>query len=313
MRLQQNDLSILRELFGWTGGNFPKGSLNLTARDISARTGLHRNTVQRRLAAMRDGGALLGFLYEPRPSWLHLVRSGQDFLAPRIRDIEELRRILAPFPAVSIAALHAGSCFLHTWHVDEGAVAGDTAALKDALGAEAVRTSYVSSAWPHHPSDDIEVTPLDRRLLLGLRRGFDRSVSAVAEQVGVNRRTAARRIARLVEGECGALLPMLQPQAVDGTLFVVYDTDERSEVARAGLAASFPDRIMGPTGSGTNPMVLVPCANVDEATTRHAEAARRPGLEGLRASFLRGWYFPEASDLWLRAHVQNAPPRVADR
>lgn len=308
MKLESTDFLLLRELIGWSGDTFPKGALQLSARELAERTGLHRNTVQRRLKALRDGRVLEGFLYEPRPAWLGLVRAGHQFESIAVRDVDHLETLLAPHPFVSIAALHAETCFLHTWHQDEDAMARDIEALRSSLGASGSRASFVSTRLPPHPSDSLVVTPLDRRILLALRRGFDRSVARVAEEVGVSRRTAARRIERLVKAQAGALLPLLRLGRIEGTVLALYDLDDWTSDSYDSIRAAFPDRIMGPGGAGVRPMALVPLPSLDEAARRLSTARGLPGLADTRLVLARDWLFPKASDAWLAERVQNAPP-----
>lgn len=311
VRLESTDFLLIRELIGWTDGAFPKGALQLTLKELSERTGLHRNTVQRRLRALREGGVLEGFLYEPRPAWLGLVRAGHLFEGVAVRDAAHLQEVLAAHPSVSIAALHAQTCFLHSWHDDERAMMAEVGNIRRSLGATGARTSFLSSKMPRHPSDSLEVTRLDRRLLLAMRRGFDRSVSRIAEEVGVSRRTAARRISRLVAAEAGALLPILRPGRIEGSVLVLYDPDTFTTQTLDSIRKAFPDRLMGPTAKGVRPMALVSAPNMDEAARRLADARRLPGMQDLQLYLMRDWVFPAASDRWLAERVQNAPPLAA--
>lgn len=309
MRLERTDHVILRELIGWTEGNFPRGTLNITLRELAERTGLHRNTVQRRVSAMRAGGVVDGFLYEPQPGLLGLVRAGHSFIGGDIVDREHLLRLLAPFPFVSIAMLHADSCFLHTWHTSEASVAEDVAALRDALGASDALEAFVSTRLPPHPSEQLRLTPLDRRILIALRRAPDRSIAPIARAVGASRRHVARRLERFIKAGAGALVPVFHARRIEGEVIAVYDADPERETITS-LAKAFPFRIMGPTGAGVRPMVMVPVPNLGEAVRLRAEAAALPGLGSLRVSLLRDSAFPEACDAWLEAHVQTAPPPV---
>lgn len=304
MRLAQNDLPVLRELLGWSEGNFPQGSLAITAKDVALRTGLHRNTVSRRMKALSDGGVVDGYLFEPHPALLGLVRAGHRFDGVVVADAEELGELLAPFPWVSMAILHMDSCFLHTWH--EGDVEGDIEALAARLGATGTVTGFRSDQWP--PGPPVNVSPLDRRILLALRRGPRRSVEEIAAKVGAGRRTVARHLERLSVG-AGAMMPIFRPANLEGVAIAVMEGPAGTGAAQA-LVHHFPDRIMGPVVAGPRAMVLVPVSGMDEAA-RRAGAARKD-LPGLELQFMRDGLFPEACDAWLEARVQNAPPAAAN-
>jgi DNA-binding Lrp family transcriptional regulator len=308
VRLQRTDFEILRHLLGRPTESLPLGSLTVPLADIASSAKIHRNTARRRIQAMTKGGVLDGYLFEPRPRWLGLVRAGHVFLGTEFDGMEELSGALQRFPFVSIAALHTNSSFLHTWHRSVPQVGKDIQALKAALGAKAAHQSYRSDLFPPHPSDVLPLTPLDQRLLLELRRRPDRSATSVAKALGLGRRTIGRRLNRLAGFEAGSLLPMIHPARIEGNILAVFDLDDSSQEARAQLAQAFPERLMGPTGGATHPMVLVPLSNVDEAIRRRNVASQRARLKGIRMSLLREWLFPEACDQWLAQNVQNAPP-----
>ncbi len=317
MRLTPTDLVILRELLGWSDGHFPRGAWSVSSQAIATKTGLHRNTVQRRMKALADGGVIEGFLFEPHPGLLGLIRAGHRFDGVTVAGSDDLARRLKDFPWVSMAILHMDGCFLHTWHGDGDRLTADINDLADALGAARTIPGFRSDQWPPGPADAFPITDLDRRILVALRRGTRRSPQEVANVVGVTRRTVARRMEKLIHA--GAMMPMFRPGRIEGLSIAVYEcpigpsinsAESRAPEVAAKLAKVFPDRIMGPV-AGPRAVVLVPVSGLDEAARRAAEA-RDAGILGLELQFMRDGLFPEACDGWLSRHVQNAPPDVAN-
>lgn len=312
MQLPPSDVPVLRELLSWGAENFPRGNLNVSVQAIAGKTGLHRNTVQRRMEALQKGGVVEGYLFEPHPHAVGLVRSGHLFEGVDVPDAGRLAERLEPFPGVSIAALHLESVFLHTWHGSSAAVDADVAALQGALDADAVYPSFRSDRWPPSPAKGLRLSGLDRLIMVALRRGTRRSVSQIAREVGATRRTVARRIDRLVEAGAGAMLPVFRPSRIQGKVIAVFESLKRSRSVMEALRREFPDRIMGPVDTG-RVMVMVPMEGLDEAARRQAEVIERTPLLDLEMRFMRDCLFPMACDDWLRERVQNAPPLEHNR
>lgn len=310
MQLPPNDVPILRELLAWGEENFPRGNLNVSAQTIAEKTGIHRNTVQRRIEALQRGGVVDGFLFEPHPHAVGLVRSGHLFEGVEVPTIEDLAKALEPFPGVSIAALHLRSCFLHCWHDSPDSLESDIVALNEALDADAVHPSFRSDRWPPSPAGELGLSRLDRSILLALRRGSRRSVTQIAQQVGATRRTTARHVDRLVQAGAGAMLPMFRPARIEGKVVALFESPHRSPTLFPPLKSAFPDRIMGPMDTGRI-MVMVPVDGLDEATRRQAQVRETEGLSDLEVRFMRDCWYPQACDSWLQERVQNAPPDAA--
>lgn len=311
MHLPPSDIPVLRELLSWGTENFPQGNLSVSAQEIARRTGLHRNTVQRRMDALQKGGVVDGWIYEPHPHAVDLVRSGHLFEGVEVPDVAEFARRLAPFPGVSIAALHLHSCFLHTWHDGPGSVEEDVEELRDALGAQQVHRSFRSDHWPKSDAADLRLAALDRQILIALRRGSGRAVSSIAKRLGATRRTVARHVERLVSVKAGAMLPMFRPSRIQGKVVALFEVPEGEEVSFQVLREAFPERIMGPMATG-RVMVMVPLEGLDEAARRQAEVKEKTGVRDLELRFMRDCWYPEACDDWLAKRVQNAPSGVAN-
>lgn len=311
MQLPPNDVPVLRELLSWGSENFPRGHLTVSAQQIAEKTGIHRNTVQRRIDALQKGGVVDDYLFEPHPHAVGLVRSGHLFEGVQVPDITRLAERLEPFPGVSIAALHMDSCFLHTWHDTSASLETDIAGLREALEAKAVYPSFRSDQWPPGDAARLRLTALDRHVIVALRRGKRRSVAQIAQAVGATRRTTARHIDRLAEAGAGALIPIFRPGRIEGKVITLFETPQRSDAAVSALEKAFPNRIIGPTDAGYRLMVMVPLQGLDEAARRQTELRELPGLADLEIRFMRDCWFPTACDEWLQERVQNAPRPAA--
>ena len=305
MGFDRVDSIILRELYRWDADNLPRGPLRVSLIDLAARTGLHRNTIQARLTAMKRGGILEGMVLEPRPTSSGLVRSGYLFEGPRFRDIGALQEVLAPFPSVSSAVLCPGFLFLHLWHDMDQSPSKTAKAVAEELGATRFIEGYVSTKFPPHPADGIRPTPLEARMMLALRRLPSRSMAAVAREVRVTVRTAERRARNLIERGGSAMVPRFRPGRVEGSLLVEYVAWEGDERAAAGLANAFPDRIVGPFGRGQVSNVLVAVKSVEEMEERRWTVERLSGIGPLAAYLIQDILYPPAFESWLRVRVES--------
>src|SRR3972149_4476670 len=92
------DWKILQDLYRWEASNLPLGPLRISLRELADCIGIHRNTVQLRLAALRRGGVLEGMVFEPRPRPIGLIRSGFLFHGARPSDGDSLTDVLEALP-----------------------------------------------------------------------------------------------------------------------------------------------------------------------------------------------------------------------
>jgi len=311
VRLDRVDWAILRDLYRWDTTNLPRGPLRVSLHELATRTGLHRNTVQARIAAMRRLGVLGGPVFEPRPAPLGLVRSGFLFRGTRFSDGDALMEALADFPFISSAVLCLDHVFLHLWHERDTVPAEDAKSIRDALDADEVTEGYASTRFPREDGDEVRMSPAEMRLVLALRRNPLRSMAAMAHELGLPTHTVERRAARLIQRGAGAMVPLLRLSRVEGWIVVHYIASPGNDRAASGLAAAFPDRVIGPFGSGQIPTVMVPLSSMAEVEKRRWEAERIPGVGPLRAVLLQDAVYPDAFEDWLAEHVETVQSDVA--
>lgn len=300
------DWVILRDLYRWDATNLPQGPRRVSLRELAVRTGIHRNTVQARLAGMRREGVLEGIVFEPRPGPLGLVRSGFLFGRTRFPNADAMMEALEPFPFISSAVLSFDQVFLHLWHRPDRSPRRDAESIRVALASRDLHEGYVSSRFPPDPGDAARLSQSDLRLILGLRRAPSRPLAAVGRDLGLPTRTVERRVARLVQRGIGGMVPRFRPAKVQGWVLVHYVAE--SERSAPGLAAAFPDRVLGPFGAGQVPTVLVPMSSLAEVEERRWKAEQLPGVGPLRVVLVLDAAYPEPFEDWLAGHVESIHP-----
>ncbi len=300
LRLDATDWTLIRELYGWTEGNFPRGTLRVSLPELSKRTGLHAKTLRERLRTLRQGGVLTGPCFELWPHVLGLHQSGHMLEGLRIRDRAALEAALAVVPSVQFAVFAEGFAYVVFWHEAAASPPPELQALAKALGASSHWKSFSSVDFPAPAAASL--TDLDGRLVLALRERPDSSLAAVARRVGVTTRTAERRARKLVEAEAGTMKARFHPGHVDG-LYVHYVVRTGGPQAAASLVKAFPDRIVGPFGPQFRPNVGVAVANLEEAQRRLAGLEGMPDLGHVGLYLVRDWIYPKRFDAWLAERV----------
>lgn len=310
MRLDDTDWAIIRDLYRWDTTAFPRGPLRIPLRELADRTGIHRNTVQARLAAMRKAGVLEGTVFEPRPGPLGLQRSGYLFTGPGLPDGAGVLKALESFPSISAVVLCLGTTFVHMWHPQSADVKRDAEAVRQALGCGVAIEGYHSGRFSEEEQSSLTLSRTDGRLILALRRNPSQSMAAVARDLGTSTRTAERRAEQLITRGGGAMVPLLRPGLVEGCVVAQYIA--RPGTTASTLANAFPDRVIGPFGPEQIPSVMVVLPSVAAVESRRHEAERRPGVGGLDVVLLQDVVYPAAFEGWLAERVESVQrPRTS--
>jgi DNA-binding Lrp family transcriptional regulator len=311
VKFSEVDWRIVHELFRWDSKAFPVGPLRIPHEQIATALGVHRNTIQARLAAMRRQGVLEGTVFEPRPEPLRLVRAGYLFSGTRVSDAEALERDLAKFPWISAAALCLDHVFVHAWHPAGESLAVNGAAISEALGARKFEQAYDSRLFPSENPPVPRPTEVEARLMIALRKEPFRSMAAVAKATGLTERTAERRSAALVDRGAGSMIPLFRPARVEGWILVHLVARTAWENSAPGLASAFPDRIIGPFSPAHLPTVMVPFRSLAELQRRRLAAERLPGMGPIEPVLLQDVVYPNAFEGWLADRVGSVHPRLA--
>ncbi len=311
VKFSEVDWRIVHELFRWDSKAFPVGPLRIPHEQIATALGVHRNTVQARLAAMRRQGVLEGTVFEPRPEPLRLVRAGYLFSGTHVSDAEALERALANFPWISAAVLCLDHVFVHAWHPAGESLAVNGAAIGQVLGARKFEQAYDSRPFPPEKKPAARPTEVDARLMLALRQEPFRSMGAVAKAAGLAERTAERRAAALVDRGAGSMIPLFRPARVEGWILVHLVARTAWEKSAPGLVSAFPDRIVGPFSPAHLPTIMVPFRSLAELQRRRAAAERWPGMGSLEPILLQDVVYPKAFAGWLADRVGSVQPALA--
>jgi len=308
--LKPIDWEILRQLFRWEG-NQPEGALRFPVAEISRRTGSHPNTVRSRLLALRDGGVVEGALFEPWPRLVGLVREGWMFEGVAALDDEAMDAVFRQFPSASGAAVGLDWMFFHFWEPGSRAARKTAAAMAKRLGARSHERHFTSADFPASLADHLALTALDWRLVMALRAGAQRSLAAVAKDIGITARMAERRARRIFDAGGGGMFPVLRPACIEGMTLVHFLLREGDDRAVASLAAAFPDRLAGPWGKGINAGVVVPVANLAAAQKRRLAAQAMPGIRRLEILLYRDFCYSAHFDAYLAQRVAASQAAVA--
>jgi DNA-binding Lrp family transcriptional regulator len=309
VHLDEPDFAILRALFR-SSGQAPRGALRVPLAELCRTSGLHANSVARRLQALRRGGVLGGTYFDPRPATLGLARGGFIFEGTRLRGIEVIDEAVAEFPSVETVISAHGVVMGHLWGEAGDEVDATVERLRRALGARRNWPCYNTARFPPHPADGVPLSKIDRRLILALRSGAGRPTSAVARGIGVTSRTLQRRADRLVGQGVGDMRPRFHPGAVEGAVLVDYFVTDGDQRALASLVNAFPDRLIGPFGAPA--CVFVPLPNLQETERRRAEAQALPGIRRLETFLVEDVVQPARFEEWLAPRVAS-PPRGGER
>lgn len=307
MILDETDWEIIRELFRWEG-NHPQGALRVPVREISKRVAQHPNTVRARLVALRKGGVVEGSAFDPYPPVVGLVRAGWMCWGVRPVNAQEVESRL-PTGCIAVAVTGPDWLFLHIWETSDDAAAKRAEEVAHEFGARSIERHYTSTDFPPRIGGLPELSELDRRLVVALRKGPTRSMAAVARELKVSSRTAERRAIRLIQTGAGGMSPRFRIGRVEGAIIVHYLVVEGDARAAPSLAKAFPDRLFGPFGTGINAGVAVPVASLDEAERRRRDAERLPGVRSLSALLCRDTIFPASFDQRLAEVVASSRSR----
>ncbi|MCI4368004.1 MAG: winged helix-turn-helix domain-containing protein [Thermoplasmata archaeon] len=171
----------------------------ITPREIAERVGVSVNGVRARLAALSTAGFLRGSEVWPNPSLFGVRLSTVEIPVTDASEAAVLLDDLALVDGVTFARdlLDEKDRKLRVSFVTDGtATSGRRMALLRRLAPRGLLREPVGY-WV--PPCEAELSPLDWRVLLALRKAPDDSLSRIAETVGVTLKTGARRFHRLLD------------------------------------------------------------------------------------------------------------------
>jgi DNA-binding Lrp family transcriptional regulator len=200
------DLGILRELsrdqIVWFGRLDPRFS----AAEIARRLRVDRATVSSRLNGWERQGFLCSHEVVPSPLVFGAGIAGGNLRVEALSQKPRLLEDLALIPGVISAVDHVGPwvALLYAFETRDGLERS-----RRLLG----RVAGVNEATPcvpfRAPEPTVEPTPVDWRIIHGLRVSPRRPLREIAQSVQVSAKTLVRRMERLVRGRVVWYLPVL--------------------------------------------------------------------------------------------------------
>lgn len=310
------DVAILRETMRdrvvVIGSNDPR----LSAEAIARRIKVDPTTVRDRLRAWRKTGFLQGFTVLPN---LSLFGAGLAFGAVRVPDPRAKAAFVAAMPKVDgVVGMmeHVGE-WVGLAYADESAQSID--ALLRGLAAMPGVAEVTPAMGLATPSCDVELTPLDWRIVDALRRHPQETLAIAAKETGVSTRTFTRRYERLVGGRalwCFGLFDFGRcvgriPLHLTVTLEAEADAEGLvSSITKAAADSWYAWHVIPPTRSGL-PVTVVDfhllVESVGEIEELQRVARDRSGIvdvesyHTLRLTMFDAWVAPRIAEAAKRA------------
>lgn len=229
--MDETDVGILRELGRDQVGGWGRLDPRVSAGAIARRVGVARSTVSRRLQRWQESGFLLGFDLWPNPDLFEGVLA-----AGSVRVVEPTRKpgvvaSLSEMDRVAGVLDHLGEWVGVGLVADGPGGLGRTARLlRDVKGVDEVETGPVFQP----PETEVEMSPLDWRVLAAAREDPRGPVHEAADRAGVSTRTFRRRYGDAIRGNGVLLLLQLDFRRWAGgalTRFVLHLGPDRSRSA----------------------------------------------------------------------------------
>ncbi|HWG91935.1 MAG TPA: AsnC family transcriptional regulator [Candidatus Thermoplasmatota archaeon] len=242
--MDATDAAILRELAWNPEDPRHRGRGYLRPWDVAKKLKLHRNTVVRRLDALRATGVYQGTHLYPSPEVSGIRMALYEFafasapakaaglhrlrLDPRVQEIHDFLGDLAWVP-IAVAETDSLEKAVEELHRESGA-----------------RSLRFLSTWDW-PRLQGPVSPLDRRILEALHEDATRALSEVAEEVGVTAKTVRLRLKALQRAHAFTVLPAVSLARVRGCVafvLAVAFTPETRAAGHTALLDAFPEALL---------------------------------------------------------------------
>jgi DNA-binding Lrp family transcriptional regulator len=236
------DMSILRAMGTGPFEHGPRAPDALTAAALAAKVGSTRQTVQERIARMEAAGIIEG--YEIYPNLRHLGMQWSVFHW-RVEDARVRSRMLDQIePMDGVEGVYTfvspDVCVALYWHNE--AELQRKLKMVGALSNDRPTFTLYRRQTPPVPRP---LSGLDWRIIRALRGNARRSLSAVAQDVGVSSKTVRRRFERMAREDAFDIVPVVALEKVTGAIpvaMLVHFEPDAGKAASDGLLAVFNDR-----------------------------------------------------------------------
>ncbi len=274
------DIAIFRDLVQESTALPLSANPTRSLRSIAKRLGVDKDTVRNRVRRLQGQNFLRAPFVFPNPTAVGLVVE-QHWVDVRPGRREEVAERLKRREDLAVVTLFLGDALTYLELREEGAEGGRTAGP----GVKRQRSAPLP-----FPRVTVDLTAQDWKVMGALHEDPGAGVAGVARRLGISPRTAARRLARLVEHRAMFVIPGFDPRAVDGTVvdFTVFfaqgahkSAADRQILER--LKESYFHADLGDPGHSFFNFIV---NNVAEAAATLEWARALPGVEEARVDFV---------------------------
>ena len=190
--MDELDVKILKLL--WEDGRMP-------LQEVAKKVGLSNTGVHKRLRSMKDREELNGFSI--------VLNSDKIFNSAVIsirarKKRREVIKILGELSGVMhIVSGIGGRYYSEIWYGDEYELKDKVNYIKRLTGA------YRIDVYHHKKVENLELSPLDWKILLVLKRDARRPFKEVAKEIGISSKTVAKRCRKLEELDACRVYPIV--------------------------------------------------------------------------------------------------------
>ncbi len=290
------DVRIIKEL---TSPRSFQWNVRESYADLAGTLGVDEETVRRRIKRLTETAFFRGFQLIPNPGLLRMKLTAFDI------EVEEARK------AEILPLLHLleGAVFVIDFHGSAARVVlfydGDLALARKAEFLGRLCHSPTPTSWPGVvPPSDFRPRRTDWRIIQALRRAPRRSLSQVADELGLSARTIKRRVAAMTEANAFFLMPVIQVSQFDGVIANFAFSCLAPEKKRAideRIRSKFPRVQFEFTSSRERSSFNIVCRNLSGAEGTRAWIQGLDGVDGLRMGILRDFAITE----WLDAEIER--------
>jgi len=186
------DVKILKLL--WEDGRMP-------VYRIAEKVGLSNAAVHKRIKAMGERGELGGFTILLNSD--KILHSAVISIRARKKRHEVMEIIGELSGVMHVIAGFGGRYYGEFWYADEYELRDKVNYLKKLTGA------YRAEIYKHHKEEEVNLTPLDWKIILALKDDARKSFSELSKEIGVSTKTISKRWRRMREMDVCKAYPIV--------------------------------------------------------------------------------------------------------
>lgn len=249
--------------------------------DIARELQIHGTTVKRRLEDLESSGILQGMHMWPELSHYGIRNTLYAFHFSSTKDKDRMVAAMEADEAMSDVYGFVGK---EAWvginaaaNEDPGSIAQELAKRFHAIGYDPLE----DRSWGHEPATELEL-----RIVDAFRADAFRTLSEVADEVGVTPLTVRKRLDSLREKRAFILYPFLYPARMQGMVPFMLTARSNGSKATMEFLRSFPDAIWRCLVDSPNPYVLLATPTTADMAEWIRIAESIPGIREVRTLML---------------------------